>query len=142
MSFSFNKVIIGGNLTRDVEVRYLANDKAVGGFGIAVNHTYKSKDGEKKEDVTFVDIECWGKTAELAGQYLAKGRACLVEGKLKLESWDDKETGQKRSRLKVVADTIQFVGGKDAEREAAPQRTEPTRPKQEKVADDSDSPPF
>src|SRR5476649_1856635 len=108
MSLNINRVMLAGNLTRDPQVRFFANERAVANFGLAINHRYKTKEGEQKEDTTFVDIEAWGRTAELVGQYLTKGRACYVEGRLKLDSWDDKD-GQKRSKLKVVADTIQFL---------------------------------
>lgn len=111
MSFSFNRVLLAGNLTRDPEVRVLSGDKSVASFGLAVNRKFKSNDGQLKEEVTFVDIEAWGRTAELVGQYLTKGRGCFVEGRLKLDSWDDKESGQKRSKLKIVAESVQFTGG-------------------------------
>jgi single-strand DNA-binding protein len=108
MSLSLNRVILAGNLTRDPQVRFFANERAVADFGLAVNRKYKTNDGQLKEETTFVDIEAWGRTAELVGQYLTKGRACYVEGRLKLDSWEDKE-GQKRSKLKVVADNVQFL---------------------------------
>ena len=109
MSLNLNRVTVAGNLTRDPEVRFLANEKAVANFGLAINHRYKTKEGERKEDTTFVDIEAGGRTAELVGQYLTKGRACYVEGRLKLDQWEDRD-GTKRSKLKVVADTVQFLG--------------------------------
>ncbi len=117
MSISVNRVIIAGNLTRDPQVKFFANERAKAEFGMAMSHKYKSGE-ETKEETTFVDVECWGKTAELAGQYLTKGRACLVEGRLKLDQWEDKD-GQKRTKLKVVADSIQFLdtgnrGGREA----------------------------
>lgn len=120
MAVSVNKVILAGNLTRDPQVKFLQNEQAVANFGIAINRRYK-KGAEMMEEVTFVDIECWGKTAELVGQYLTKGRACLVEGHLKLDQWDDKD-GQKRSKLKVVADSVQFLdsGNRGSERADAP----------------------
>jgi single-strand DNA-binding protein len=109
MSFNYNKVFLAGNLTRDPQVRFFANERAVADFGLAVNRRFKSGDGQMKEETTFVDVEAWGRTAELVGQYLTKGRGCFVEGRLKLDSWDDKESGQKRSKLKIVADSVQFV---------------------------------
>lgn len=109
MSFNYNKVFLAGNLTRDPQVRFFANERAVADFGLAVNRRYKTADGQNKEETTFVDIEAWGRTAELVGQYLTKGRGCFVEGRLKLDSWDDKESGQKRSKLKIVADSVQFI---------------------------------
>lgn len=108
MAVSLNRVILAGNLTRDPQVRFLANEQAVANFGLAVNRRFKGSDGQMKEEVTFVDIEAWGRTAELVGQYLTKGRACFIEGRLKLDSWDDKD-GQKRQKLKVVADNVQFM---------------------------------
>lgn len=109
MSFSYNRVMLAGNLTRDPQVRFFANERAVAEFGLAINRRYKTNDGQMKEETTFVDVEAWGRTAELVGQYLTKGRGCFVEGRLKLDSWEDKESGQKRSKLRVVADNVQFV---------------------------------
>ncbi len=108
MSVAVNRVLLGGNLTRDPQVRFLANEQAVANFGLAINRRFKGSDGQMKDEVTFIDIEAWGRTAELVGQYLTKGRACFVEGRLKLDNWDDKD-GQKRSKLKVVADSVQFL---------------------------------
>ena len=107
---NFNKVLLMGNLTRDPEVRYTPKGTAVAQLGLAVNRTYALESGEQKEEVTFVDIEVWGRQAETAAQYLAKGRPVFVEGRLKLDSWEDKESGQKRSKLKVVGERIQFLG--------------------------------
>ncbi len=109
MSFNVNTVILAGHLTRDPEMRSLANEKVVVQFGLAINRRYKGADGEAKEDTTFVDCEAWGRTAELIGQYLAKGSAAYVEGRLRLDSWQDKE-GKNRQRLKVVVDNVQFIG--------------------------------
>lgn len=112
MSVNINKVMLAGNLTRDPEVKSLANEQHVAKFSLAMNRKFKSGD-EMKEEVTFVECEAWGRTAELVGQYLAKGRSCFVEGRLKLDSWEDKE-GKKRSSLKVVADSVQFLDSKGA----------------------------
>lgn len=123
MSLNLNNVQLAGNLTRDPEVKTLSGDKMVAQFGLAINHKYKTKDGEKKEDTTFVDVEAWGRTAELVGQYLTKGRPVYVEGRLRLDQWEDKD-GAKRSKLKVVADNIQFLGERpqqDGAGEAKPQ---------------------
>jgi single-strand DNA-binding protein len=109
---SFNKVILLGNLTRDPEVRYTPKGTAVADLGIAVNRTYTAENGEKREEVTFVDVTFWGRTAENAGQYLKKGRPVFIEGRLQLDSWDDKQSGQKRSKLKVVGELLQFLGGR------------------------------
>ncbi len=109
MSLQLNRVMLAGNLTRDPQVRFFANERAVADFGMAINRKYKASDGQMKEETTFVDIEAWGRTAELVGQYLTKGRGCYVEGRLRLDSWEDKESGQKRSKLKIVADNVQFL---------------------------------
>lgn len=122
-----NKVILMGNLTRDIEVRYLNNNQAVATFGIAMNRRYKTASGEQKEDVTFVDCDAWGKTAEMIGQYFAKGRRILIEGRLKLETWQDKSDGSNRSKLKVVVESFHFVDSKidsksDGEKEEQPRQ--------------------
>jgi single-strand DNA-binding protein len=106
---NFNKVILAGNLTRDPELRYTPSGKAVAKFGLAINRTWTSETGEKKEDTTFVDIDCFGRQAEVISQYMKKGRPLLVEGRLKLDQWDDKQTGQKRSRLGVVLESFSFL---------------------------------
>jgi single-strand DNA-binding protein len=106
---NFNKVILLGNLTRDPELRYTPKGTAVARLGLAVNRSYKSETGETKEEVTFIDIDAWGKQAEVIGQYLRKGRQLFVEGRLKLDQWDDKNTGQKMSKLRVVMENFQFV---------------------------------
>lgn len=107
---SYNKVILLGNLTRDPELRYTPKGQAVAKLGLAVNRSYKTDSGETKEEVTFIDIDAWGKQAELIGQYLRKGSPLFVEGRLRLDQWDDKNTGQKVSKLKVVMENFQFVG--------------------------------
>lgn len=107
---NINRVFLAGNLTRDPQVRFLANERAVAEFGLAINRRYKAPDGSLKEETTFVDIEVWGRQAELCGQYLTKGRSCFVEGRLKLDTWEDKKDGSKRSKLRVVADNVQFLG--------------------------------
>ena len=106
---SLNKVMLIGNLTRDPEVKYTPKGSAVADLAIAVNRTY-TVNGEKREEVTYVDIVLWEKLAELAGQYLHKGRPIFVEGRLQLDSWDDKTTGQKRSKMRVIGENIQFLG--------------------------------
>jgi single-strand DNA-binding protein len=110
---SFNKVILMGNLTRDPEVRYTTGGSAVCDITLAVNYQWTDKrSNERKEEVSFIDVTLWGRTAEIAGEYLAKGRPVLIEGRLQQDKWDDKETGQKRSKLKVVADAMQLLGGR------------------------------
>ena len=117
---NFNKVILAGNLTRDPELRYTPKGTAVCKISLAINRTWSSESGEKKEDVTFVDVDAFGKTAELIGQYFKKGRPILIEGRLKLDQWDDKQTNQKRSKLGVVMEAFQFMDSQRAEGEAAP----------------------
>lgn len=107
---SFNKVILVGNLTRDPELRYTPKGTAIAKIGLAVNRVWTNDAGEKKEEVTFVDVDVFGRTAENVGQYMRKGRPILIEGRLRLDQWDDKQTGQKRSKLGVVAETVQFLG--------------------------------
>jgi single-strand DNA-binding protein len=109
---SFNKVILLGNLTRDPEIRYTPKGTAVTELGMAVNRVYTAENGEKREDTTFVDVTLWGRTAEIAGEYLKKGRPVFIEGRLQLDTWDDKQSGQKRSKLKVVGEGLQLLGGR------------------------------
>ena len=109
---SFNKVILLGNLTRDPEVRYTPKGTAVTELGMAVNRVYTAENGEKREETTFVDVTLWGRTAEIAGEYLKEGRPVLIEGRLQLDTWDDKQSGQKRSKLKVVGEGLQLIGGR------------------------------
>ena len=106
-----NKVMLLGNITRDLEVRYTPKGTAVCDLGMAVNRIRNGDNGERIEEVTYVDVTLWGRQAELAGQYLSKGRSVFIEGRLQLDQWDDKQTGQKRSRLRVVAENMQFIGG-------------------------------
>jgi single-strand DNA-binding protein len=108
---SFNKVILMGNLTRDPELRVTPKGTAVCQIGVAVNQSYKDKDGNAREETTFVDVDVFGRQAEVIAKYLTKGRPILVEGRLKLDSWETKE-GEKRSKLKVVLENFQFVGSR------------------------------
>ena len=121
---SFNKVILVGNLTRDPEVRYTTGGTAVTEVSLAVNRQWTdSSTKERKEETTFVVVTLWGRTAEIAGEYLSKSRPCLIEGRLQLDQWEDKATGKKRSKLKVVGDTLQLLGnrGEGKDRESEPQ---------------------
>lgn len=108
---SFNKVILMGNLTRDPELRVTPKGTAVCQIGVAVNQTYKDKDGNAREETTFIDVDVFGRQAEVIAKYMSKGRPILIEGRLKLDSWESKE-GEKRSKLKVVLENFQFVGGR------------------------------
>ena len=108
---SFNKVILMGNLTRDVELRQTPGNQTVANIGLAVNRTYQTREGERREETTFVDCEAWGRQAEVMSQYLSKGRPVMIEGRLKLDQWQDQQ-GQNRSKLRVVIENFQFVGGR------------------------------
>ncbi len=151
---SFNKVILIGNLTRDPELKYTPKGTAVAKLGLAVNRSWKTETGETREEVTFIDVDAFGRQAEVIGQYLKKGRPLMVEGRLKLDQWDDKTTGQKRSRLGVVLESFQFLdsgrggesgggeggGGEYAPRPAQrPSRPAPAAPAA--AASDPDMPP-
>src|SRR5579863_4471662 len=107
----YNKVILIGNLTRDPELRYTPQGVAIAKIGLAVNRTWRTEAGETKEEVTFVDVDAFRRQAETIAQYLKKGSPLMVEGRLKLDQWDDKQTGQKRSRLGVILEGFQFLGG-------------------------------
>jgi single-strand DNA-binding protein len=106
---NLNKVMLIGNLTRDVELRTISSDKSVAKIGLAISHNWTGQNGEKREEVTYVDCEAWGKTGEIMAKYLSKGKPVYVEGRLKLDTWDDKESGQKRSKMKVVVESFQFL---------------------------------
>ncbi|HUB26411.1 MAG TPA: single-stranded DNA-binding protein [Tepidisphaeraceae bacterium] len=112
---SFNKVILLGNLTRDPQLRYLPSQMAVTEFGLACNRKFKTSTGEQREEVLFVDCTAWGKQAEIINQYCTKGRPLFVEGRLKLDSWEDNNGGGKRSKLTVVVENFQLLGGRDGQ---------------------------
>lgn len=128
---NYNKVILAGNLTRDPELRYTPKGTAIAKIGLAINRTWKTETGETKEEVTFVDVDAFGRQAEVIGQYLKKGRPILIEGRLKYDTWDDKQTNAKRSKLGVVLEGFQFLdsgrtdsaGGPDAPRGPRPAPT-------------------
>ena len=149
MAASFNKVFLLGNLTRDPEVRYTPKGSAVADLGIAVNRVYTLDSGEKREEVTFVDVTLWARLAEIAGEYLKKGRPVFIEGRLQLDSWDDKQTGQKRSRLRVIGETMQLLGSRQGgasgggEEDARPMNKPAAPPKSSAPAGpDDDEIPF
>lgn len=115
MAANFNKVILMGNLTRDPEMRTLPSNMPVASFGLAVNDRFKNKQTDQWEErPNFIDCEAFGRTAENIGKFFSKGKPIFIEGKLRLDQWEDRQTGQKRSKLKVVVDTFQFVGGRDS----------------------------
>jgi len=145
---SFNKVILAGNLTRDPELRYLPNGTPVARIGLAIGRRWKTETGELKEDTTFVDVDAYGKQAETIAQYMKKGRPILIEGRLRYDSWDDKQSGQKRSKLSVVLERFSFLdsgrpeagnaGAAAAARAAAPAAAvvEPAEPEPPQPDDD------
>ena len=108
---NFNRIILVGNLTRDPQLRYLPSQMAVVDFGMAVNHKFRTKNGEDREEVCFIDVSAFGKQAEVINQYCQKGKQLLVEGRLKYDTWEDKQGGGKRSKHTVVVDNFQFLGG-------------------------------
>ena len=151
---SFNKVILLGNLTRDPEIRYTPKGSAVCDLGIAVNRQYTLENGERREEVTYVDVVLWARLAEIAAEYLKKGRPVFIEGRLQLDTWDDKQSGQKRSKLRVIGETMQMLGSRtggggsppgEAGDEDRPARaaTPPPRPAASAAAEpDEDEIPF
>jgi|SRR5207237_314290 len=139
---SFNKVILAGNLTRDPELRYTPKGTAVAKLGLAINRQWKTESGEQREDVTFVDVDAFGRQAEVISQYLKKGRPILVEGRLKLDQWDDKQTNQKRSRLGVVLESFQFLDSGGTNTGAGPSQSRPAqRPSSAPASNSDDMPP-
>jgi single-strand DNA-binding protein len=116
---NLNEVRLIGRLTRDPELRAIPSGQSIATFGLACNKKYTGTDGQAREDVLFVDVTAWGKQAELVSKYMKKGRLIYVGGRLKLENWDDKTTGQKRSKISVVAGNVQFLDWKEAEGEPA-----------------------
>jgi single-strand DNA-binding protein len=143
---SFNKVILLGNLTRDPEVRYTPKGSAVCDLGIAVNRVYTTDSGERREEVTYVDVVLWARLAEIAGEYLKKGRPVFIEGRLQMDTWDDKQTGQKRTKLRVVGESMQLLGGRPggtgaAEAGDSRQSSAPPKPSAP-AAPDEDEIPF
>ncbi len=130
----YNRVILIGNLTRDPEVRFTPKGTPVGKFGMAVNRSWKDQNGQTKEEVTFVDIDCFGKSAQTIQQYLKKGSPIAIEGRLKLDQWDDKQTGQKRQRLGVVMEGFTFLGG--GQQQGQPASRHASAPEPEAPAED------
>lgn len=126
---NLNKVMLIGNLTRDPELRYTPKGTAVADITLAINRIWNNDQNVRQEETVFVEITLWGRQAELAQQYLAKGRLAYVEGRLHMDTWDDKETGKKRSKLKVVGEVLQFMpDGKGGNTQTAPAGQAPLRP--------------
>lgn len=123
---NYNKTQVGGRLTRDPEVKKTNAGTAVAEISVAVNRKWRDPAGNIKEEVDFIDVTLWGKTAELAEKYLTKGRSVFIDGRLQLETWDDKTTGQKRSKLKVVGEALQFINDGKASAAPAPAAVEET----------------
>lgn len=115
MARSFNQVILMGNLTRDPELRQTPSGTSVTSFSLALNRSYKGSDGNWQEATDYIDVVAWGPLGERVSQYLSKGRPCLVNGRLQSRSWDDKESGAKRSKVEVVAQDVTFLGGPGVE---------------------------
>ena len=137
---SFNSTVIAGNLTRDPETRTLGTT-TVTSFGLAVNRKYRKADGTPVDEATFLDVEAWGKTGDIVAQYVKKGQPLLVRGRLKSDVWNDKATGDKRSKIVIVAEEVQMLGGREDAKETATVNTAPRVPAA--AADDSnDEPPF
>ena len=139
---NFNKVILAGNLTRDPELRYTPKGTAVAKLGLAVNRSWTPETGEKREEATFVDVDAFGKQAEVISQYLRKGRSLLVEGRLRLETWDDKATGAKRSKLGVVLESFSFLdsGNREGGGGGAPQAGTAPAPRPQRPAPSAPAP--
>ena len=123
---SFNKVILMGNLTRDPEMRVTPNGHSICKLGLAVSRTFSTRDGERREETAFVDIDAFGKQAEVIAKYMRKGRPIMVEGRLKLDQWESNE-GQKRSKLGVVLENFQFLGSRDDNQEGYESSSPPER---------------
>jgi len=147
---NYNKVFLMGNLTRDPEVRVTPNGLTIAKLGLAVNRRYRTKDGEQKEETTFVDIDAFGAQAEVIQKYCQKGRPLFVEGRLKLDQWQDKNTNENRSKLGIVLENFQFLGsrgdnqGGDSnpyEKQSPPaQSNPPSKPSSDNFEEDDDVP--
>ena len=137
---SFNSVTVVGNLTRDPETRTVGAT-TITGFGLAMNRKYRKADGTPVDEPIFLDVEAWGKTGDIVAQYVKKGQPLLVRGRLKSDTWNDKATGDKRSKIVIVAEEVQMLGGREDAKETATVNTAPRVPAA--AADDSnDEPPF
>ncbi|GAB4383515.1 MAG: hypothetical protein Kow0022_03550 [Phycisphaerales bacterium] len=140
MAASYNKVLLMGNLTRDIELRHTSGNQPVANFGLAVNRRFRSADGEMREETTFVDCEAWGRTAETMSKYLHKGRPVFVEGRLKLDTWQDKNDGSNRSKLRVVVESFQFIDSRDSAGAGGGSSGVPSGPGADSYSSDDDIP--
>jgi single-strand DNA-binding protein len=122
---NLNRVYLMGRTTRDPELRYTPKGVQVCEIGLAINRTWTNEQGEKTEETTFVDVTLWGRQAEIAGQYLKKGSPVFIEGRLKLDTWDDKQTGQKHSRLRIVGEHMQLLGSREGSAPGRPPSSPP-----------------
>ncbi len=141
---NLNQVSLMGNLTRDPEMKYTPKGTAILDIGLAVNRTWKTESGDKREEVTFIDVTLWGRVAEIVGEYCRKGNPLFVQGRLQLDQWDDKETGKKRSKLKVIGENIQLLGSKPTGDTQGPDDTAKPRggaPARKAAAPDADLDP-
>lgn len=138
---NLNKVMLMGNLTRDPEIKYTPKGMAITQFGMAINRVWSNEAGEKQEEVTFLDVEFFGRKAEVAAEYLKKGRPVYVEGRLKLDSWDDKQSGQKRSKLKIIGEAMEFLGGREKGEESNEEPSQRNQSRSAKPATRPQSPP-
>ncbi|HJN72140.1 MAG: single-stranded DNA-binding protein [Phycisphaerae bacterium] len=129
---SYNKVLLMGNLTRDPQLKQTPNNMSVAEIGLACNRKFKGKDGEMREEVTYVDCEAWGRTAETMSKYLSKGKPVFVEGRLKLDQWQDKE-GNNRSKLRVVIESFQFIDSRGGQSSTPPAAATTTAPPSDDV---------
>ena len=148
---NLNQVNLIGNITRDIETRYTPSGTAISEIGLAINRSWKNDRGEKQEETTFVDVTLWARMAEIASQYSRKGDPLFVSGRLHLDTWDDKQTGQKRSKLKVIGEQIQLLASRQQAPAASPPQRQAPPPRQASApapaaqpepSDWPDSPPF
>ncbi len=135
---NLNKVLLMGNLTRDPELKMTPSGQAICKFGIAINRTFTGQDGQKREEVTFVDVDCFGKTAENVGKYFTKGKPIFIEGRLKLDTWE--KDGEKKSKMGVVLENFQFLGGKDESAAPTSRQPAPTPAPGNSIHDDGEVP--
>lgn len=136
MAKGFNKVILMGNLTRDPETRTTTTGQSVTSFTIAVNRTWRNQNGEPQESVSYIDCVAWGKPGEIIAQYVSRGRALLVSGRLEQRSWEDKESGQKRSKVEVIVEDFNFIDSRGGETASQPEAAAVSKTKSAKQSND------